>query len=52
MVHISTGSVKQAVGTKRFCGNPTETRSNIVYYVRAGILDGIPSRFTAVILMR
>lgn len=34
-VHISTSSLNQALRTNIFCGNPTETRINIVYYVRA-----------------
>jgi len=55
-VHISTNSLKQAMGTKTFCGNPTETLTNIMYYVTAGILgrilDRIPSRAREVILMR
>lgn len=52
MVHIYTSSVKQAMRSKTFCGSPTETRTNIVYYVRAGILGRIPSRVRAVIAMR
>lgn len=51
-VHISTSSLNQAMRTKTFCGNPTETHTNIVYYARAGFLDRIPSRARAVILMR
>ena len=56
MVPISTRSLKQAMRTKNFCGNTTETRTNIMYYVRAGILGRIlgkiPSRARAVISMR